>query len=62
MVAGNFSSDARRSEEGKSTGAVAWCPTPWQLLRRSPVMLSLVSHDVVKRLDTRRTMVMVPRW
>jgi hypothetical protein len=32
-VAANLKKDARRSEEGKSTGAVAWCPMPWRLLR-----------------------------
>jgi hypothetical protein len=43
-----------------TSGRATWL-LPWRHLWRSPDMRSTVSHNVVKRLDTRRTAVMVQR-
>jgi hypothetical protein len=43
-----------------TSGRATWL-LPWRDRRRSPDMWSTVSRDVVKRLDTRRTTVMVQR-
>jgi hypothetical protein len=47
---------------GWVTGGRATWLLPWRHLRRSPDMQSTVSRDMVKRLDTRRTTVMVQWW